>query len=161
MSDIEQGGEPPCLAPLLDDPTVDDRLLGGLVRGLADAVVIADADGTIVFWNDAASRLFGWSAEAAVGRSLDLIIPEPQRARHWEGFRRVMATGHTDYGGHLLEVPATHADGRRLSIAFTVTLLHPPAMTAPYAIAAVIRDDTERWQERHRRKTEQAETEKP
>jgi PAS domain S-box-containing protein len=122
--------------------------LAALVRGLADAVVIADATGTITFWNDAAERLFGWSALEAVGSSLDLIIPERQRERHWAGYQRVMATGHTEYGGRLLEVPALDRDGRRLSIAFTVTLLHEPGATTPHAIAAVLRDDTERWQER-------------
>jgi PAS domain S-box-containing protein len=144
----DEGGEAPCLAGLLDASTVDDQLLGQLVRDLADAVVIADADGTIVFWNAAACRVFGWGADDALGQSLDRIIPERQRARHWEGYRRVMATGHTRYGDRLLEVPALHRDGRRLSIAFTVSLLRRPGLTAPIGIAAVIRDDTERWQER-------------
>jgi PAS domain S-box-containing protein len=156
LSAAEEGGEAPCLAPLLDASSVDDHVLGRLVRDLADAVVIADADGTIVFWNEAATRIFGWSGQEAVGRSLDLIIPEPQRARHWAGYRTVMATGHTKYGDRLLEVPALHRDGRRLSIAFTVSLLRPPGLSAPIGIAAVVRDDTERWQERRRLREELA-----
>jgi hypothetical protein len=61
----------------------------------------------------------------------------------------VMATGETRYGGsRILEVPALHRDGHTLSIAFTVTLLHRPGERRPFAIAAVVRDDTERWQER-------------
>lgn len=129
-----------------------DASLARLVRGLADAVIIADAAGTIVFWNAAAERIFGWSADEAVERSLDLIIPERLRARHWAGYRTTMATGHTDYGDRLLEVPALHRDGRTLSIAFTVTLLNDP--DGGRAIAAVVRDDTERWQERRRLRTE-------
>ena len=156
MTHDDVGGESPCFAELLDASTIDDQLLGQLVRDLADAVVVADADGTIVFWNDAASRLFGWTADGALGQSLDLIVPERQRARHWEGYRRVMATGHTQYGDRLLEVPALHSDGRRLSIAFTVSLLRRPGLTAPVGIAAVIRDDTERWQERRRLRDELA-----
>jgi PAS domain S-box-containing protein len=144
----DEGGEAPCFAGLLDASSVDDQLLGRLVRDLADAVVIADADGTIVLWNDAATRLFGWTAGDAVGQSLDLIIPERHRARHWEGYRRVMTTGHTVYADRLLEVPALHRDGRRLPIAFTVSLLRRPGLSAPIGIAAVLRDDTERWQER-------------
>ena len=132
------------------DREFDDALLAELVRGLADGVVIADADGTIVFWNDAAERLFGWPAVEAIGQSLDLIVPESQRERHWTGYRRVMATGHTDYGDRLLEVPALHRDGRRLSIAFTVTLLRREGERLPLGIAAVVRDDTERWEERRR-----------
>jgi PAS domain S-box-containing protein len=131
------------------DRTTDD-LLVQLVHDLADAVVIADADGTITFWNSAATRLFGWTPREAVGQTLDLIIPERLRARHWAGYREVMATGRTSYGDRLLEVPAQHRDGRNLSIAFTVTLLARPGDDRPAAIAAVLRDDTERWQERRR-----------
>jgi PAS domain S-box-containing protein len=135
---------------------VPDADLAQLVRVAADAVVIADPEGTITFWNDAATRLFGWSSAEAVGASLDLIVPERQRERHNAGYRRVMATGHTSYGDRLLEVPARHRDGRRLSIAFTVSLLCRPGTTVPYAIAAVLRDDTEGWQERRRLREELA-----
>ena len=149
-----EGGEAPCFAHLLDEPSQHtDQALAELLRQLADAVVIADADGTMTFWNDAATRLFGWSAHEALGRSLDLIIPERLRDRHWTGYRQTMATGHTSYGDGLLEVPALHSDGHTLSIAFTVSLMHDPDGT-PTAIAAVLRDDTERWQERRRLRAE-------
>ena len=142
----DEGGEAPCFAHLLDDTSddVDDRVLAQLVRELADAVVIAGPDGTIAFWNHAATRIFGWSAVEATGRSLDLIIPERLRARHWDGYRKVMATGHTDYGERLLEVPAIHRDGQTISIAFTVTLLKRPGEPQPFGIVALIRDDTAR-----------------
>jgi PAS domain S-box-containing protein len=135
----------------------DDGVLADLVRGMADAVVIADPDGTITFWNDAATRLFGWPAAEAIGESLDLIIPERLRDRHWTGYRSVMASGHTSYGDRLLEVPALHRDGRSLSIAFTVSLLRHTETDVPYAIAAVLRDDTARWQERRRLRAQLAE----
>ena len=111
--------------------------------------MIADAQGIITFWNDAATRLFGWDPNEVVGRSLDVIIPERLRARHWAGYRETMSTGHTDYADRLLEVPALHRDGRALSIAFTVSLLRDDDGT-PTAIAAVLRDETERWRERRR-----------
>jgi PAS domain S-box-containing protein len=132
------------------DLRIDDGALAQLVRVLADAVVIADPQGVIVLWNDAATTLFGWAATEAVGETLDLIIPERLRARHWDGYRRVMETGNTEYGTRLLEVPALHRDGHTLSIAFTVTLLSRPGNQQPDAIAAVIRDDTARYEERRR-----------
>jgi PAS domain S-box-containing protein len=138
-----------------------DELLAQLVTELADAVVLADAEGTIVFWNAAATRLFGWSAEEAIGQTLDLIVPERQRERHWAGYLAVMDTGVTSYGDKLLEVPALHRDGRRLSIAFTVTLLKRPGEARPAAIAAVVRDDTERWQERRRLRAQLEEASDP
>ena len=104
-------------------PPLGDDLLAALLMELADAVVVADTAGTICFWNGAAERVFGWTAEEALGASLDLIIPERQRTRHWDGYRSVMSTGTTKYGSDLLRVPSLHADGQRRSIAFTVTLL--------------------------------------
>jgi PAS domain S-box-containing protein len=125
---------------------VPDSELAALVRDLADAVIIADAKGVITFWNDAAERIFGWSADDAVGQTLDLIVPEPQRPRHWEGYDRVMATGVTKYGADLLRVPSLHADGERRSIAFTVSLRKDDS-GAVTGIAAVLRDETDRWNE--------------
>jgi PAS domain S-box-containing protein len=151
----DEGGEAPCFAHLVDHAQLTNDDLSDLLRQLADAVVIADSDGVITFWNNAATRIFGWSATEAVGRSLDLIIPERFRERHWAGYRNTMATGHTSYGDRLLEVPALHRDGHTVSIAFTVTLLFAGG-TAPRAIAAVVRDDTARWHERRRLRAELA-----
>ena len=127
-------------------PPLDDATLAGLMSRLADAGVVAAASGPICFWNEAAERTFGWTADEAVGASLDLIIPERQRERHWEGYRHVMATGDTKYGSDLLRVPSLHADGERHSIAFTVTLLTDADGTVA-GIAAVVRDETQRWNE--------------
>jgi PAS domain S-box-containing protein len=148
----DEGGEAPRSAHLFDDSSgqLDDGVLAQLVRVLADAVVIADPQGIIVLWNDAAANLFGWTAAEVTGKTLDLIIPDRLRARHWAGYRRVMETGHTEYGTRLLEVPALHRDGHTFSIAFTVTLLTHPGEQRPDAIAAVIRDDTARYAERRR-----------
>jgi PAS domain S-box-containing protein len=123
---------------------LDDATLATLLHQLADAVIVANPEGTIVYWNPAAERVFGWTAEQAVGQSLDLIIPERQRNAHWDGYAKVMATGETRYATDLLRVPALHADGARRSIAFTVTLL-TDAAGAVTGIAAVVRDETQRW----------------
>lgn len=153
----EPGGEAACLAAQLDPPSdLSPGMAAALVADLADAVVVADPDGRIVYWNAAATRLFGFAADEALGATLDLIIPERLRERHWTGYRQTMATGLTSYGGRLLEVPAVHRDGRAMSIAFTVTLLFAPGTRIPTGIAAVIRDDTERWQERRRLRAELA-----
>jgi PAS domain S-box-containing protein len=117
-----------------------------IVDGATDAIVVADLAGTIRYWNAGADATFGHGAAEAVGQSLDLIIPEAQRARHWDGYRRVMETGTTRYGRTLLAVPALHRDGRRLSIEFHVILLRTPE-GALSGVAAIIRDVTERWHE--------------
>jgi PAS domain S-box-containing protein len=126
------------MAPALD--------AASFLQAAADAIIAADADGKIIFWNAAATRVFGFSAEEALGASLDVIIPERFRARHWEGYRRVMATGETKYNAQVLRVPAQRKDGETLSIAFTVSLLDTPDGKAK-VIAAIVRDETARWNE--------------
>jgi PAS domain S-box-containing protein len=118
--------------------------LEAFAEAAADAIIAARADGAIVFWNPAAERIFGFSYAEALGQSLDLIIPERFRARHWDGYHRVMATGKTKYGSDVLRVPAIHKDGRGLSISFTVSLMDGPDGRV---IAAIVRDETARWNE--------------
>ena len=124
----------------------------------ADGIIAANAAGEIIFWNPAAARIFGFAATEAIGQSLDLIIPERFRARHWEGYRHVMATGETKYGSEVLRVPARHKNGAALSIAFTVTLLDAPA-GGGRIIAAIVRDETARWNEERELKRRLAELE--
>jgi len=117
-----------------------------LLRALGDAVVVCDAAGNITFWNAAATRIFGFTESEAIGQSLDLIIPQRQRQRHWDGYHKTMATGETRYGADVLRVPALHKDDKPLSIAFTVALLHGPDGEVT-SIVALVRDETERWGE--------------
>ncbi|MGF6777252.1 PAS domain-containing protein [Paraburkholderia sp. GAS334] len=117
-----------------------------LVTAIGDAVVISGADGNITLWNPAAERMFGFTEKEALGKSLDVIIPERLRGRHWDGYHKTMSTGQTRYGNDVLRVPAIHKDGRALSIAFTVALLYSPEK-ALTGIVAVIRDETSRFQE--------------
>ncbi|MBI3080369.1 MAG: PAS domain S-box protein [candidate division NC10 bacterium] len=94
-----------------------------IIQHAADAIVVASPNGTITLWNPAAERLFGFAAGEAIGKSLDLIILERHRTRHWAGYKEVMRTGTTQYGTQVLRVPAIRKDGSTLSIAFTVGML--------------------------------------
>jgi PAS domain S-box-containing protein len=125
----------------------DDRALAGLLSTADDAVVVADAEGVIRYWNPAAEAMFGHPARTAIGASLDLIIPERLRERHWDGYRRVMETGETSYAGRMLAVPAVRADGTRISVEFTVALLPDDDRGGVRWIGAILRDVTERWEE--------------
>jgi PAS domain S-box-containing protein len=122
----------------------EDWLARAVVRETPEAIVACDPNGIIALWNGGAERIFGYPAAEALGRNLDLIIPEKQRSRHWAGYDKTLATGETKYGDTLLKVPAAHRDGRRLSIEFSVALLRD-AQGKVAGIAAVIRDSTERW----------------
>ena len=116
-----------------------------IVDQAPDAIVFADRDGVIRLWNAGAEAMFGYGVDEAVGQTLDLIIPERLRARHWTGFNNTMATGVTRYARQVLAVPAIRKDGTSMSVEFTVALLHESG--ALVGITAIIRDVTARWEE--------------
>lgn len=118
-----------------------------LVEGCPDAIIYADAAGAIRYWNAAATRIFGYSPEEAIGQRLDLIIPERLRGRHWEGWDRVMGGNPSRYGdGALLAVPAARKDGSPLSIEFTILPVRDESGNLS-GIAAFLRDGTQRFDE--------------
>src|SRR5271169_7157214 len=128
---------------------MSDALPAGFLQLLAtdgpDAVLYADREGKIRFWNASATRIFGYEPDEALGQTLDLIVPEPQRVRHWEGYHRVMAGAASRYGeGEVLAVPAK--DAKRISIEFTILPVHDDA-SAMVGIAAFLRDVTTRFEE--------------
>jgi PAS domain S-box-containing protein len=118
-----------------------------LVNAESDAIVACDRDGIIRLWNLGAERIFGFSTAEAVGQSLDIIIPERLRARHWAGYHEMMRTGRSRYsGGDTLSVPSNHKNGARLSIEFTLVAIKD-ARQQIVGLAAVMRDVTERFEE--------------
>lgn len=124
-----------------------DRLGRAILDSPAEAIVYADRDGVIRYWNQGAERIFGFDAAQAVGRSLDIIIPERQRERHWHGFDDVMRTGRSRYGaGDLLAVPALTRDGTRISVEFTIVPFADEHGVL-HGMAAILRDVTARFDE--------------
>ena len=129
-----------------------------IIEGAQDAIIFADKEGTIHLWNSGAEAIFGYSAEEAIGETLDLIVPEKLREKHWEGYRKVMDTGVTKYGSDILAVPALKKDDSRLSVEFTIVLLKDD-IGKPQGTAAIMRDMTERWQREKELKKRVAELE--
>jgi PAS domain S-box-containing protein len=112
-----------------------------------DGVIVADPDGVIRYWNAGCTRIFGFAPEEAQGQSLDIIIPESLRARHWQGWQHTMQTGTTRYGaGDLLSVPALRKDGSRISVEFSI-LPFRDAGGRIIGIGAIMRDVTKRFEE--------------
>jgi PAS domain S-box-containing protein len=133
-----------------------EQLGAALLASSSDAIIATDREGRIMFWNPGAERIFGFTESEAVGQSLDLIIPENLRARHWEGFRHTMATGTSRYGaGDLLSVPGLTKDGRRISVEFTIVMLREDDTVS--GIVAVMRDVTKRFAELRELKRQLAE----
>jgi PAS domain S-box-containing protein len=123
-----------------------------IVDNTGDAIIVGDAEGKVRLWNTGAEKIFGFRADEIVGNSMDLIIPENLRERHWEGYDQTMKTGRTQYSRNLLAVPAIRKDGARISIEFTITLIRNDdgKLLGP---AAILREVTARWnQDKDRRK---------
>ncbi|MGH8980546.1 MAG: PAS domain S-box protein [Acidimicrobiales bacterium] len=125
-------------------PALPAAVLAQAIDPAPDAVVVVDAAGVIRYWNKGAERIFGFQEDEMVGSTLDPIIPEGLRQRHHEGFRTAMARGSSRYASDdLLGVPARHADGRTVSIEFSVALLVADGGPVGY-VAAIMRDVTAR-----------------
>lgn len=90
---------------------------------LADALIYADRSGSIVLWNPAAARLFGFSVAEAVGASLDLIIPERLRAAHWAGYGQAMEQGRTRHAGRPTRTKALHRSGTSIYVEMTFAVV--------------------------------------
>ena len=126
---------------------ITDALARAVLSTKSDALIAADKKGVITFWNPGATRIFGFSEAEAFGQSLDIIIPERLRQRHWDGYDKTMATGESRYGeSDLLAVPAVRKDGTALSIEFTIMMLRD-AGGGIIGIAALLRDVTRRFEE--------------
>jgi PAS domain S-box-containing protein len=110
----------------------------------ADAVIYADRTGTILRWNPAASALFGYSADEALGRSLDLIIPEHLRDAHWRGFEAAMTSGAMKLQGRPTLTRALHKSGRKLYTEMTFAIVKAVGNDDVLGSVAVVRDVTER-----------------
>ena len=117
-----------------------------IVEETQDAIIFADRDGIIRLWNSGAEVTFGYKADEVLGQSLDLIIPDNLRGRHWDGYREVMATGVTRYGRELLAVPGIRKDGTQISLEFSIALLRGATGDLQGAVA-ILRDVTDRWQQ--------------
>lgn len=129
----------PRSSPLPDD------LPRRILEGSPDAILVADREGMVRYWNASAERVFGFSAAETLGSSMDMIIPERLRGRHWDGWETTMKTGVTRYGeGQLLSVPALHKDGRQISVEFSIQPLKGEGGQIEWVVA-VFRDVTERF----------------
>jgi PAS domain S-box-containing protein len=119
----------------------------GIVTETADGVLYADQEGIIRYWNGGCCRIFGFTAQEAVGQSLDIIIPDRLKARHWQGYAQTMQSGQTRYGGgDLLAVPAVRKGGSRISVEFSIVPFRNNA-GGMMGIGAIMRDITSRFEE--------------
>jgi PAS domain S-box-containing protein len=135
-------------------------LAEGILSTSSDAIIAADKEGIIRFWNPGAERIFGYASDAAIGQSLDIIIPERLRKRHWSGYYQVIKSGESRYGhADILSVPGITKDGTAVSVEFTIVPLRDEARRL-IGLAAIMRDVTKRFEEMRALKQKLAEATK-
>ena len=129
-----------------DTNMLTHELALALVTQSPDAIVYSDTEGAIRVWNDAATRVFGFTAEQAVGESLDIIIPERFRKAHWKGFERALANRATKYAGEALATRSARSDGTKIyvELSFAIVL---DADGEVVGVLSTARDITERYEE--------------
>ena len=93
-----------------------------VVEQAPDGLIFTDRQGVMQIWNSTAAELFGYLPEEAVGRPLDIIIPDHLRHAHWEGFGKAVAARQTKHGTRAVKTRATHKAWHKLyvSLAFSV-----------------------------------------
>ena len=129
----------------MNPTTTHSWLCERIVEDAQAGIIFADEAGIIRLWNSGAEAMFGYTAAEAIGHTMELIIPEKHRARHDEGYARVMQTGITKYGRDALAVPALRKDGTRISIEFTIVLMRS-AEGGVVGAAAIVQDVTAHWE---------------
>lgn len=126
------------------NPISCPQLVEQIVQHNSDAILFADIEGIIRLWNKGAEEMLGYTATEALGQSLDLFIPENLRAKHWEGYHKVMACGETRYGKELLTAPGIRKDGTRISLEFSMVIIRDED-GAVLGTGAIMRDVTARF----------------
>ena len=117
-----------------------------LMLAAGDAIIAAAPDGSILLWNPAAERIFGYTEEEALGQSLDLIVPTVSAAATGKGTAGSCSPAVRSTARRCSACRRSTRTGIGISIAFTVAL----PLTSSHeveSIAAIVRDETERWQE--------------
>ncbi len=112
-----------------------------MVEMNAHAVIVVDLRGVIQTWSEGAEKLFGYDAESAVGQSLELIIPESYRDRHWAAFRAALERGSLSFDPAMANIPVAHQDGTISRFPGHLSLLRDAKGEAVGAIGVFSADD--------------------
>ncbi len=133
------------LKRLVEERTIKLRESEERFRSVADyaseAIVTTSADGTIVFWNQAARTMFGHSSKEALGKPITLVIPIWSRKSHSDGMRRLMLAGKPDTIKTPIEYTGLRKDGREFPLEFSFSTWKTAKATF---FTGIMRDITER-----------------
>lgn len=113
---------------------------------MPEAVIFCDLEGVVRVWNGGAEKVFGWTAEEAIGQSLDMIIPERMRKAHWDGFNQAIARGGVKPGRTSMITRSLHKTEESIYIDMSFEMVRNEAGDMLGSLA-VVRDATKRFTE--------------
>jgi PAS domain S-box-containing protein len=126
------------------DTAIDPALFRAIAEQAPDAIILVDTKGVVRFWNESAKAVFGYSAEEALGRGLDFVIPERLRQAHWAAFQRAIDTGQTRLGRQALATRAIPKDAKELYVELSFSVVKDSAGNVAGALG-IARDITRRY----------------
>ena len=113
----------------------------GLVQSAPDGIVGIGGDGNVVLFNEAAERLFGYTAQEILGRPLTILMPGQFRGNHQDGVRRLHETGQLSSNGRIKECEGLHKDGRTFPMELSLSV---SGSREKMIVTGILRDVTER-----------------
>jgi PAS domain S-box-containing protein len=125
-------------------PVATETTASDILNCMSEALIFADAKGIIQTWNPGAEFLFGYSAEEAIGKSLDIIIPEKLRKAHWDGYNRALAQGGTKHGRRTMITRAIHRNGEQIYVDMSFAVVKNQA-GEPTGSVAIASDANQRY----------------
>ena len=163
---IEIDGEP-CLLTVARDISKQKRAeealrereetLRAMTTSAQDAILMIDPEGKVSFWNPAAERILGWSAQEALGQDLHaLTMPSQYAEAHERALPHFRATGQGAAVGKTLELAAIRKDGREIPVAVSLAAVN---LGGKWHAVGILRDisETRKYQEELQRAKEAAE----
>jgi PAS domain S-box-containing protein len=129
----------------IENPS-DSSLSTDILRCMPEALIYSDLQGIIQRWNPGATSVFGFTAEDALGQSLDLIIPERMRKAHWDGYNKAIARSGTLPGRTSMITRSLHKSGEPIYVDMSFAMVHD-AQGQLLGSLAVARDATARFTE--------------
>src|SRR5262249_49136553 len=81
-----------------------------VVQSAADAIILSDENATILFWNNGAEKIFGYTEDEVTGSKIEILMPESYRARHRAGLERFRVTGRPQIIGSTVELEGLRKD---------------------------------------------------
>ena len=117
-----------------------------IAQTAVDAIILADSNGNIVFWNKSAQKIFGYTEDEIFGKPLTILMPEQYRESHQRGIKRLNSTGESTYIGKMNEMQGLRKGGYNFPIELSVSMSKIKGETF---YSGIVRDITRRKQLEH------------